>query len=355
MNIQEPLRISSVDLNKIVYPKSRNGTTKKLILIKYNDKSKMKNFVFQTPTLLNLYKPQLNGNYADIELALIGKEPNKVNKFVRFLNELESKVKEDAQYYASSWFNLDEDNHTINFQKIIRESESVQEGTIKIKIIKNNDFETMLQLNKSKRIGIESIPEDSWCKMILECYGIWINNHNDFGIFFRPILVSFTPKEIYNYNFVEDSEEENNFEIPDTDINENIFMKIESKSQIKSYDSTTQLECNELMKHLETDGEQKTTEINLDILHSNPDDFISVFKRDDNVLEINLENKYYSDESEESFDETKIEVNEQINPEDYISQSSPVDSNVSEESDSSSDKKSNGSTSPNIDAETSDD
>ena len=30
---------------------------KKIVLIKYNDKGKLKNFVFQTPTLLNLAKP----------------------------------------------------------------------------------------------------------------------------------------------------------------------------------------------------------------------------------------------------------------------------------------------------------
>ncbi len=252
MNYQEPLRTGNIDFNKIVYPKTKNGGNKKLVVIKYNDKSKLKNFVFQTPTLLNLFKPELNGNYADIEVGLVGKEKNKVSKFKKFLNELENKIKEDAQSHAASWFNLDMDEPTINFQKVIRDSEKYSEGTIKIKIIKNNDFETMLQLNNNKRIGINNIPEDSWCKMILECYGVWINSNNDFGIFFRPILISFTPKEkeVYNYKFLEDSDEENDVEIPDTEVNHNIFMKIDSSNgKNKSVnDSTSQLEYNELIK-----------------------------------------------------------------------------------------------------------
>ena len=327
MNYQEPLKTSNVDFNKIVYPKTKNGGSKKLILIKYNDKSKLKNFVFQTPTLLNLFKPELNGNYADIEFGLVGKEKNKVNKFKKFLNELENKIKSDAQYYAASWFNLENDNQTINFQKIVRDSDKLAEGTIKLKIIKNNDFETILQLNNNKRIGVGAVPEDSWCKMILECYGVWVNTNNDFGIFFRPILVSFTTKEVYNYQFIEDSDEDNDVDIPDTEVNQNIFMKIDSsnvKQQKQSNDSTSQLDYNDLMKELESEDHKKTSEIRLSILH--PEDTPQIFKRVDGLLDINLENRYYSELDSES------------------------DSKLDEIS--SSEKKSN---SPNIDAETSDD
>lgn len=293
MNYQEPLNISFIDLNKIVYPKTKNGETKKLILIKYNDRSKLKNFVFQTPTLLNLFKPELNGNYADIEFDLVGKERNKVNKFKKFLNELEQKIKTDAQYYGANWFNLENDNQTINFQKIVRDSDKHLEGTLKLKIIKNNDFETVLQLNNNKRIRIEDIPEDSWCKMILECYGIWINANNDFGIFFRPILISFTPKEkeIYNYKFMEDSDEDNDVDIPDTEVNQNIFMKIDSfnDKQKQLTDSTSQLEYNDIIKDLESSDNKKS--------NSSPKDFL---EKIDNLLDINLDNISDSDSDETS-------------------------------------------------------
>jgi len=59
MNIQEPFKINHIDFNKIVYPKDRSNEKKKIVLIKYNDKSKLKNFVFQTPTLLNIGKAQM--------------------------------------------------------------------------------------------------------------------------------------------------------------------------------------------------------------------------------------------------------------------------------------------------------
>ena len=59
--------------------------------------------------------------------------------------------------------------------------------------------------------------------MILECYAVWISNNN-FGLFFRPIAISFMDKQVYNYNFFNDSESESEEEIPDTEAN--IFMKV---------------------------------------------------------------------------------------------------------------------------------
>ncbi len=308
MNYQEPLRTSNVDFSKIVYPKFRSNQNKKIVLVKYNEKSKLKNFVFQTPTLLNLSKPEFANGYAEIEVALVGKEKAKVFKFIKFLNELENKVKSDAQFNASSWFNINNDNQTVNFQKIVRESDDYPNGTIKIKIIKNNDFETIVQLNNNKRIGIDAIPEDSWCKMILECYAVWINANNDFGLFFRPVLVSFTPreKEVYNYKFLEDSDDENEniFEIPDTEVNANIFMKLDprTKSKNRGNESSTQLDLQELVQQLETDEQPNTSDIKLSIInvpgsnilipqtqtHTNP-------QANTNTLDINIQSKHFSE------------------------------------------------------------
>ena len=212
----EPIKINNINFNNINYTKIyNNNNNKKIILIKYNDNNNIKNFVFQSPTLLNLYKPKIYNNYAEIEVLLEGKESTKINKFINFLNDLESKIKIDATNNANNWFKLDQNNSIINFQKVIREND-----ILKIKILKNNDFETILQLNNNKKINTNNIPDDSWCKLILECYAIWINNNNDFGIFFRPILISFKLKEkkIYNYNFIEDSDNDSDVDIPDTDI-----------------------------------------------------------------------------------------------------------------------------------------
>jgi len=249
MNYQEPLNISTIDFNKIIYPKARSSQNKKIILIKYNDKGKLKNFVFQTPTLLNLFKARECNNYSEIEIALSSKEDFKVNKFINFINNLETKIKEDATFHASVWFNIKE-NQSINYQKIIRESDNYDNGTIKVKIINNSDFKTNLQINNSKNIDVNEVPEDSKCKMILECYAIWINSNNDFGLFLRPILISFTLKDIYNYKFIDESDEED-INVPETEINNNIFMKINKPQNTKYNNSTTQLEINELVKNLD--------------------------------------------------------------------------------------------------------
>jgi len=243
MNYQDPLKISSVDFSKMVYPKQKQTQNKKIILIKMNEKNRLKNFVFQTPTLLNINKPEYANGYAEIELAFIGKEQKKVDRFIKFLNELETKLKNDAIYNASNWFNLKGDNDTINFQKIVRESSQYKDGTIKLKILKNSDFETMLQLDNSKKIKLQDVPENSWCKMILEVYAVWINSNNDFGIFLRPVLISFSAREeLYNYRFIE-SDEEQEDDIPDTEVNNNVFVKLDTDimSQLTQDEDTTDI------------------------------------------------------------------------------------------------------------------
>ena len=265
-----PLNIHDIDLNNITYTKIKSNQTKKIILLKYNDKSNsIKNFVIQTPTLLNISSPDFTSGFAEIEVALDGKYNNRIDSFISFLNNLENKIKADAQTNASEWFNMN-DNQTINFQKIIRESSNYSKGTLKIKIIKNNDFETLIQLNNTHKINTNSIPANSWCKMILECYAIWINSNNDFGLFFRPVLLSFTLKEkdIYNYKFIESDEDE--IDIPDTEINHNIFMKVDSSNKL--HKSLIHLDASELVSNLYSD-------------------------KNSDILDLHIENSYLSDSS----------------------------------------------------------
>lgn len=297
MNLQEPLKIDSVDLSKIVYPKERTNMNKKIILIKLNE-NKCKNFVFQTPTLLNISKSTEKQGYTEIEMALVGKEKGKVDKFISFLNKLEAKIKEDAQFNAYSWFNTgSNENTTINFQKIIRESDEHPSGTIKLKLIKNNDFETIIELNNNKRISVKDIPEGSWCKMILEVYAVWVNSANDFGIFLRPILVSFTPKikDSYNYRFAEESDEEDDdIDIPDTENKANIFMQVNNVKE-RNNDSTTQLELNELIHHLEINKSQQSSDNSE--LESEP---IPLVSKDDNIISIDLSDANLSNSTSSS-------------------------------------------------------
>jgi len=302
MNLQEPLKFNSIDFTKLVYPKQKSGNNKKIIVIKLEEKNKLKNFVIQTPSLLVTNKPTLTNGYADLELALIGKEESKVKKFIKFLNDLEQSIKTDAQYNATQWFNITENNQSINFQKIIRDSEKYEQGIIKFKVLKNNDFESILQQNNNKRIGINDIVEGSWCKMILEVYAVWVNTSNDFGIFFRPVLLSFTQREVsnYNYKFAEESDEDV-ADIPDTDITNNVFMKIDPTKQLGgNNNTTTQLEINELLENLNTESEvtlndnvkSEIIDINKHFIEDEPTD---------NCIKLNLSEQYsQQEESEES-------------------------------------------------------
>jgi hypothetical protein len=158
---------------------------------------------------------------------------------------------------ASSWFDLNEENESINFQKLIREMDGLDSGILKLKLIRNNDFETELINNvngKKIKLSLDEVPCDCWCKMLLEVYAIWINTNNDFGIFLRPVLIVFTPteKKQYNYKMIEDSDsdKEDEFEIPDTEINDNIntniFMSLNNIKQNKNNNTTSVLELDNL-------------------------------------------------------------------------------------------------------------
>jgi len=253
----EPYKFSEINLNKLIYSKPKQSGSKKVVLIKYNDNNKPGNLVFQTPTIFNLTEPDIKKGYGEIEVALHGKEKHKTDDFISFLLKLENQVKQDAKVNASSWFDLNEENESINFQKLIREMDGLDSGILKLKLIKNNDFETELINNvnsKKIKLSLDEVPCDCWCKMLLEVYAIWINTNNDFGIFLRPVLVVFTPteKKQYNYKMIEesDSDKEDEFEIPDTEINDNIntniFMSLSNIKQNKNNNTTSVLELDNL-------------------------------------------------------------------------------------------------------------
>jgi hypothetical protein len=228
MNFQEPYRIDNINLSNIVYTNIKQTDKKKVILIKYQDKNKLKNLVFQTPTILNINEPKLflkdNFGYGEIDVALSNGDNNKINKLLYFFDELSQKVINDAKQNVK-WFN---NNLPINFQKIVRNSNLFSNGIIKLKLLKNSNFETIILKNNKQKMSMDMLNGNTLIKLLLEVYAIWVNTNNDFGIFLRPILVSCN-KDNYNYNFIPDSEDEQDIEdeFPDTEINSssNIFLK----------------------------------------------------------------------------------------------------------------------------------
>ena len=95
---------------------------------------------------------------------------------------------------------------------------------IKIKIIKNNNFETLLQVNNKEIINMDQNIEKGENDFRSVCYLI---NDKGFGVLLRPILVSFKPidKTEYNYHFIDDSD---NDDVINTVDNDSVFLKQDS-------------------------------------------------------------------------------------------------------------------------------
>ena len=244
MNLQEPFRIHQIDFNRISYTKIKTNETKKIIFIKYNESNdKSKPFVIQIPTLLNLNEPvKISEEYYELEVPLITQEKDKVSSLIHFFEELDKKIVQDAKINSKIWFEGISVSNSIKYKKIIKESDLYKDGVVKIKIIKNTEFETLLQIENKKRINVKELPVNSWCKMLLEIYAIVINiQNNTFSLFLRPIILSFKEKEVsnYNYKFLEDSDsEKEDVDVPDSEIH-GIFIKNINEHKNERLDNAT--------------------------------------------------------------------------------------------------------------------
>ena len=215
-------------------------------LLNTKKKSSLKNFVVQTPSLYNINAPVKNKNCWDLDIPLHGKKNNKVNEFIEFIEKLDNKFIYDARINSSIWFK-NFDNEEINYQKTIRscKTEKFKNGMIRIKIINNNDFYTCIQLNNKENITVNEIPKNSWFKMIFDIYAIWINK-NGFGLFVKPILISFSPITVQKYKFLDESENDNVEEIIDLFSEEeddtSVFIKNNSNNISSDEKETSQLD-----------------------------------------------------------------------------------------------------------------
>jgi hypothetical protein len=238
MSTKTPYRYNEIDIDNICYTDIKYNNKKTVVYLKYNDNNKFKNLVFQTPSMISTNNIQIKNDIYELDVPLIGKEQNKMEPFIKFLNTLDKKIIKDAKY-NNKWFERFANIRTMKYQKIIRESVDTRNknGVIRLKLLKTDDFETIVHSNNIK-INIEEINKECWLKCILEIYAIWINE-NGFGLFIRPILLSFMPsmKISYNYKIIDDSdgEEESGLDVVDTVNNfDNASIFIRSESEITS-------------------------------------------------------------------------------------------------------------------------
>jgi hypothetical protein len=223
MNFKSPYRIEDIDYSKIRYINKKVTDKKTIIYIKYEDKKKLNNFVFQTPSLRNINNIVEKNGFYEMDIPLVGQNQKKTESLIGFLNNLDRKIINDGKI-NTDWFDNFIVDGNIKYQKTIRDNDNYKNGMIKIKIIKNENFETIVQVNNKDKVDINEINKNSWVKMILEVYAVWINK-NGFGLFLRPILVSFKPIEKieYNYKLLDESDDD---DVINTAINEeSIFLK----------------------------------------------------------------------------------------------------------------------------------
>jgi len=210
MTFKKPYKIKDINLENIRFTDIKSNSKKTIVYIKYNNTSdEQTNLVFQSPSLFNVNKPSFKNNNYELDIPLLSKSIEKIKEFTTFLNKLDKIITSKA-LENPKWFNNIINNNKIKYQKIIRsssDSKRFKNGMIKLKIINTDNFETKIN-NGNKNININSIQENSWVKSILEVYAIWITQ-DGFGLFIRPVLMSFKLNENidYNYELTDDSEE----------------------------------------------------------------------------------------------------------------------------------------------------
>ena len=279
MSFKKPFKIDEIDVENIKFTDVKTNPSKTIVFIKYDDNNELNNLVFQTPSLFNINKTIFRNNTYELDIPLYGKDDSKTNEFIKFLNKLDDKIIKESSR-NQNWFNNFIKDDKIKYQKTIRDSvdKKYKNGTIKVKLLKSNKFHSKVTFDDSA-INFDNIPENSWIKIILEVYAIWINE-NGFGLFLRPILLSFKRNEElnYNYNLLEDDSDEiddiihtvndnsifvrangNNQELGNTtsilDIpsqsqsqnNENYFEELGEGSTINNSNSTTATNTNMLL------------------------------------------------------------------------------------------------------------
>ena len=244
LHLIEPYRYGQLNLDNIVYSKTKQLNQKKIIYIKYNDNSHMNQFVFQCPTLLNINKPQVaSDEYHELEIPITTQDSNKQQNFIDFLEKLDDKIINDNK--NNDW--TSDMTSNIKYKRMLKETNN--EHILKLKLIKSKDFETNLQTDSNKRLKPSDIPLNTWCKILLEVYAVVINmKFNTYNILIRPIIISFKEKFQYNYSLIEDSDENDDDNVLDTEVN-NIFLKqvVQPKVSINTYSDVKQSNNQEIL------------------------------------------------------------------------------------------------------------
>ena len=195
MNVLEPYKIHNIDVNNIVFKKTKLVGNKKIIFLKYKD-DKLNNFVIQ------LSKIKSNNVIDHNEIEFIIDNGDNINFFEKLDDFIIEQSKENY-----SWFDHLKNTSSMNYERILRDDNS-----IKLKLCNNDELVTKLFINDDIVTDFNDIiSNESTTKIILEIYAIYVKSKS-FGLLLRPIniLMKFKEKPIYDYKFLEDTENNSN-------------------------------------------------------------------------------------------------------------------------------------------------
>ena len=213
MSLLEPYKISDIDFNNILFKKVKLYGNKKIIFLKYKN-NKINNFVIQLSKINN--NNVIDSN--EIEFIIDN------NSYTNFFENLDNYIIQQALLHHE-WFDhlTDKDKSSISYQRILQENNS-----IKLRLCNNEELITKLFINDDQHINFDDvISNESTSKIIFEVYAIWVKT-SSFGLLLRPVNIAmkFKEKPIYNYKFLDDSDNESNV----SDLSESNFQTENNKN-----------------------------------------------------------------------------------------------------------------------------
>ncbi len=196
--------INEIDMERIVYsePVTYNENISS-IYVSYKDTIRGTSpLLLQIPTLCSIEGIRvINAKSITHELLLyLQSKTTDVTEQVRdFFEGLDRKFIMDAK----KKYDWKDSVEKLTYKVLVRQKKNDENGILKIKFIKNNEFETRVFYKDRTIITPDEyhkvFSNKCYVKMIIECVSLWKNKHNIFGLYIRPHQIrveSYTDEEL---------------------------------------------------------------------------------------------------------------------------------------------------------------
>jgi|688.fasta_scaffold127982_3 hypothetical protein len=187
-------KLYELDLSKLTFSEPIDN----IIYITYDNNQAV---VFETPDLFYYDKINLNKTkYSTYELlvTLLSKTEHYTNITKSFFESLDNKLIQLGQENINEWPFTSKNVKYKSLIKTINDKEEFINGLIKVKFIKNKNFNTLL-FNNKKIVPINDYEKilhgNGYVKLIMQLVSIWIKN-DVYGAYFKLYQVKTNADEI---------------------------------------------------------------------------------------------------------------------------------------------------------------